>query len=102
MEIIPGNLLRHVPLRQCKICGKRREKRFLIRLFRNEKGIYRVQRDISSSFGRGLYFCKDISCLEKLASNGVVKKKLLNCIDPESLELIYACIDDLKKNLGGF
>ena len=58
----------HIPIRTCLSCGAKRSKGELIRLgltlenrlTRDDRGTYR---------GRGVYVCKNKSCMEKLSHN---------------------------------
>ena len=54
---------KHVPLRTCIVCRRKRPKRDLIRIVRTLEG--RLDVDLSGKrSGRGAYVCADAQCLE--------------------------------------
>lgn len=55
---------KHIPQRTCVICGKKTDKRDLLRLVYQEEG--GLQIDPSGKMeGRGAYLCKEGDCLAK-------------------------------------
>lgn len=60
-----------VPMRTCISCKAKKPKKELVRIVKNENGIF-VDRTGKVN-GRGAYICDDISCLKKL-----IKSKGLN------------------------
>lgn len=61
----------HEPVRECVSCGCKLPKAELLRIVRNEYGIFYDAKGKAN--GRGVYLCHQPACLEKL-----VKQKRLN------------------------
>lgn len=61
----------HVPIRTCVGCRRRRPKLEMIRLAAIGDGL-----GVSAQGGRGLYLCRDASCVEKGLMRADVKKRL--------------------------
>lgn len=81
------------PLRRCAGCGLMKEKRDLMRIVRKQDGS--VVPDPSGRMnGRGVYLCRDISCLEKAARNRGIERSLKCSIAPEVYE-------ELRRELDG-
>ena len=78
--------MKHVPLRTCLGCRRRRAKRELVRLVRRADGV--VVRDASGgAAGRGAYVCADAACLERLLKGGRLSHALRGaCRLDEGLE----------------
>jgi predicted RNA-binding protein YlxR (DUF448 family) len=62
---------RHVPIRTCMGCRKRRPKSEMLRLT-----AHGIDRDGRSHPGRGFYLCPDTLCLKKGLTRPDVKKRL--------------------------
>jgi predicted RNA-binding protein YlxR (DUF448 family) len=63
----------HIPLRTCISCGKKRNKKALIRLALDQHGQL-VRDDLGKKQGRGAYICKSVSCLENLSKHKYLKR----------------------------
>jgi len=64
---------KHIPVRTCVVCGKKRSKYELIRLVVDKEGIVR-QDNKGRLGGRGAYVCPKKECLEKI----ILKPALLS------------------------
>lgn len=61
----------HEPIRECISCGRKFPKKSLVRMVKNESGIF-VDKSGKQN-GRGAYLCSDPACLDKL-----IRQKRLN------------------------
>ena len=67
--------MKHVAIRTCLGCRRRRPKRELVRLVRQPDGV--VVRDASgSAAGRGAYVCAEATCLERALKAGRLSQAL--------------------------
>lgn len=66
-----------MPLRRCISCGKKKNKKSLIRIVKNkEKG---VMVDLTGRInGRGAYICNDLNCFNSIKENKKLSK-ILEC-----------------------
>lgn len=64
--------MKKIPQRTCIVCGKKIEKRNLIRVVRNKDG-HIFYDPTGKANGRGAYLCGEDACIE-----GIVKKNALN------------------------
>ena len=71
-----------IPMRQCLGCGEMKPKRELIRIVKNESGIFLDR--TGKKNGRGAYICKKKTCLAKAHRNGRLQKNL-QCEIPEAV-----------------
>jgi uncharacterized protein len=55
----------HTPIRTCISCGRKENKKSMIRLVLNESGMVVMDRS-SSAPGRGAYVCAGAQCIERL------------------------------------
>ena len=61
--------MKHVAIRTCVGCRRRRPKRELVRLVRGADGV--VVRDATGrAAGRGAYVCVEVACLERALKSG--------------------------------
>lgn len=63
--------VKHVPVRTCCGCGRKSDKRDMIRIVRSPEGMVSVDAT-GKAAGRGAYLCEDPSCWE----TGVTKIRL--------------------------
>jgi len=62
---------KHVPARTCCGCGRKNDKRDMVRIVRSSEGAVSV--DVTGkAVGRGAYLCEDPACWE----TGITKNKL--------------------------
>lgn len=61
----------HEPIRECISCGRKFPKKSLVRMVKNELGIFADK--TGKQNGRGAYLCSDPACLDKL-----IRQKRLN------------------------
>lgn len=73
-----------IPLRQCVGCGEMKAKKELIRVIKNDEGVFL---DASGrKNGRGAYICADTDCLEKARKSKGLEKSLKVAIPDEVYE----------------
>ena len=73
-----------VPLRQCVGCGEMKAKKELIRVIKNDEGVFL---DASGrKNGRGAYICADTDCLEKARKSKGLERSLKVAIPDEVYE----------------
>ena len=76
-----------VPVRTCVACKAKKPKKELIRIVKNDNGIF-VDRTGKVN-GRGAYICDDISCLKKL----IKAKPLARVFECEIKNEVYTEIE---------
>ena len=73
-----------IPLRQCFGCGEMKAKKELIRVIKNDEGVFL---DASGrKNGRGAYICADTDCLEKARKSKGLERSLKVAIPDEVYE----------------
>lgn len=73
-----------IPLRQCVGCGEMKAKKELIRVIKNDEGVFL---DASGrKNGRGAYICADTDCLEKARKSKGLERSLKAAIPDEVYE----------------
>ena len=73
-----------IPLRQCVGCGEMKAKKELIRVIKNDEGVFL---DASGrKNGRGAYICADTDCLEKARKSTGLERSLKVAIPDEVYE----------------
>ena len=73
-----------IPLRQCVGCGEMKAKKELIRVIKNDEGVFL---DASGrKNGRGAYICADTDCLEKARKSKGLERSLKVSIPDEVYE----------------
>ena len=73
-----------IPLRQCVGCGEMKAKKELIRVIKNDEGVFL---DASGrKNGRGAYICADTDCLEKARKSKGLERSLKVAIPDEVYE----------------
>ncbi len=73
-----------IPLRQCVGCGEMKAKKELIRVIKNDEGVFL---DASGrKNGRGAYICADTGCLEKARKSKGLERSLKVAISDEVYE----------------
>ena len=73
-----------IPLRQCVGCGEMKAKKELIRVIKNDEGVFL---DASGrKNGRGAYICADTDCLEKASKSKGLERSLKVAIPDEVYE----------------
>ena len=75
-----------IPLRQCVGCGEMKAKKELIRVIKNDEGVFL---DASGrKNGRGAYICADTDCLEKARKSKGLERSLKVAIPDEVYETL--------------
>lgn len=84
-------------LRTCAGCGKKKEKKELLRIIRTPEG--KIEADLTGKKnGRGVYICRDPECLKKAVKKHALEKSLETHV-PED---VYEGINEiLEKELTG-
>ena len=73
-----------IPLRQCVGCGEMKAKKELIRVIKNDEGVFL---DASGrKNGSGAYICADTDCLEKARKSKGLERSLKVAIPDEVYE----------------
>jgi len=71
----------HIPERTCLGCNKKNNKNYLIRIVKNENGIF-IDKNGKMN-GRGAYICNNVECFEKSVKNKRIERSLNTKIDNE-------------------
>ena len=71
-----------VPMRTCIACRTVKPKRELIRIVKNESGIFLDR--TGKKNGRGAYLCKNAACLRKAAKSHRIDR-VLECTIPDAV-----------------
>lgn len=74
--------MKNIPLRTCMGCNKKKPKKELVRIVKNNKGQIFVDRT-GKAEGRGAYICDNIECLEKVIKSKRLEKVLEGNIPEE-------------------
>ena len=80
---------RHVPQRSCFSCGRRADKRDLVRLVRTGAGSVEVDA-IGKVSGRGAYLCSNRECWEEGLKKTRLDRVLKCTVSPETRERLLA------------
>lgn len=83
------NKTRKTPLRRCAGCGASKDKRELIRIVRDQNGVISVD-ETGRRSGRGVYVCRNLSCLEKAWKTKALEKSLHHPVDPSVYQELQA------------
>ena len=73
-----------IPLRQCVGCGEMKAKKELIRVIKNDEGVFLDEKKKKN--GRGAYICADTDCLEKARKSKGLERSLKVAIPDEVYE----------------
>ena len=83
-----------IPLRQCVGCGEMKAKKELIRVIKNDEGVFL---DASGrKNGRGAYICADTDCLEKARKSKGLERSLKVAIPDEVYENLEKELENLE------
>lgn len=88
-------MAKHVPIRKCVGCQKRRPKQELIRIVRNKEGQVSLDKT-GKKPGRGAYICPEIDCLEKAFQKNRLEKVLRGPIGEEVKAVLREEIENEK------
>lgn len=89
-------MAKHEPERTCIVCRKKSTKDNFFKIIVNKNGEISVCAD-SHACGRGLYICKDGSCIDNLIKQKSLSKVLKRNVPQEVYEEIYGQLK-LKQN----
>lgn len=84
---------KHIPVRQCIVCGNKFEKKYLLRVCKIDNDI--VFDSSSKSGGRGAYICKSADCFDKLHSKRRLDRAFRRSVDNSVYEKILKEIDQM-------
>lgn len=74
-----------IPLRRCTGCQEMKDKRSLIRIVRNDEGIFNVDKTGKMS-GRGAYICANAQCFEKAYKSKGLERSFKSAVPKEVYE----------------
>lgn len=74
----------HIPERTCMGCNKKSNKNDLVRIVRNENGVFIDK--TGKMNGRGAYICNNVACLEKVIKSKRLERSLKIKIEDEIYE----------------
>ena len=83
---------RKIPLRKCTGCQEMKDKRELIRIVRNDEGVFSLDAT-GKKPGRGAYICKSEECLNKAKKSKGLERSFKTAV-PEEVYLSLA--EELK------
>lgn len=86
------SVVRHIPVRMCIVCRKRKTKDFLLRFYFDSN----KKLNISTNYGKGVYLCRDLECINKLFSVKSYKKTYFDTMTKETYEKIMKYVDFLQ------
>ena len=75
----------HIPVRTCAGCGEKRGKQEMIRVLRTPEGSITVDAEQKGN-GRGVYLCRQASCLKKAEKRRSLERGLGVPVPPEIRE----------------
>lgn len=85
-----------IPMRQCAACRGRFPKKTLMRIVRSADGD--VSFDLSGKMnGRGIYLCRNLSCIESARKSGCIKNALGVDLSDAGYEELYNEVRDFDK-----
>lgn len=80
---------KHVPLRSCIACQKKRPKRELVRIVRTPEGAFEVD-PRGKRAGRGTYFCPTHQCMQEALEQSKLQRVLECQISAEEVMVLRA------------
>ncbi len=96
MDSLAGNKgirMKKLPMRQCTGCGKRKEKKALIRIIRTPDD--EIQVDFTGKKnGRGAYICNSVDCLRLAQKRNALSRSLKTEIPVEVYEELAKEMDN--------
>lgn len=81
--------VKHIPVRTCCGCGRKSDKRDMVRIVRSPEGIVAVDTS-GKAAGRGAYLCEDPSCWEIGVNRNRLDRTLNTTIDSEQRTALIA------------
>ena len=81
------------PQRTCMGCNEKKDKKDLIRIFKNKDNEISIDRT-GKKEGRGAYICDDVNCLEKVIKSKRLERVLEIPISKEIYESLRGVIID--------
>ena len=81
-----------IPLRMCIGCQEMKDKRELLRIYRDEEGNFAID-TTGRKNGRGAYVCKSTSCIEMSVKNHGLERSFKTKIDKETYNKL---IEEMK------
>lgn len=83
--------MKNIPKRTCIGCNTQKEKRELIRVVKNNKNEFSIDKT-GKAEGRGAYICNSVDCFEKAIKNKKLEKTFKMSIDSEVYENLRGVI----------
>lgn len=81
--------VKHVPVRTCCGCGRKSDKRDMVRIVRSPEGMVLVDAT-GKAAGRGAYLCEDPSCWETGVTKNRLERTLNTSISSEQRQELLA------------
>ncbi len=81
--------VKHVPVRTCCGCGRKSDKRDMVRIVRSPEGMVSVDAT-GKATGRGSYLCEDPSCWETGVTKNRLERTLNTSISSEQRQELLA------------
>lgn len=78
---------RKIPLRKCTGCGEMKDKRTMLRIVRNNEGVFSLD-ETGKKAGRGAYICKEKACLEQAEKNKGLERSFKMAIEKKIYEAL--------------
>ena len=85
--------MKKIPQRSCMGCNQKKDKKDLIRIVKNKKGIINIDKT-GKLEGRGAYICDNIECLEKVIKSKRLERVFETKIDDEIYNNLRGVISD--------
>ena len=88
-------VVKHIPVRTCCGCGRKSEKRNMVRVVRSPEGTVSVD-TTGKAAGRGAYLCEAPSCWETGVNRNRLERTLNTAIAPEQRAALLAYAEEHK------
>ncbi len=86
---------KHIPVRTCCGCGRKSDKRDMVRIVRSPDGPVTID-DTGKALGRGAYLCEDPSCWETGINRNRLDRTLNTMIGSDQRTALLAYAEEQK------
>ncbi len=86
---------KHIPVRTCCGCGRKSDKRDMVRIVRSPDGTVTID-DTGKALGRGAYLCEDPSCWETGINRNRLDRTLNTMIGSDQRTALLAYAEEQK------
>ena len=90
---------RKIPLRKCTGCQEMKDKRELIRIVRNDEGVFSLD-TTGKKPGRGAYICPKMECFNAARKSKGLERSFKSPIDKSVYELLEQQLKELPEAEG--